>query len=204
MKKILLIAFFALIIIGGLVFYYNPSSARPFIQIAKEPAAETTFTQAFNFSPAVEEKKITTLETRSPDGSMKLTMQKTKNTDSSTIYSFIVAGPQTPSVEIYTKTLTAGAMSVPLNAWAPDNKHFFIAEDDGVLENYLVFKATGQAFEEGAPYIDFRAHYNKKMTEFSLRDVTGWDAPDLLHVRTSGPAYWFELGSNAFYRLVQR
>lgn len=197
MKKILLLAFFAAVIVGGLVFYYNPSSATPFIPTSTDPTATPTA------SPTVPEKTITTSEVRSPDGSMKLTMKKTKN-DTSAIYSLVVSGSETPSVEIYAKTLTAGEISVPLNSWAPDNKHLFIIENDSAEDNYLIFKATGKAFANGESYIDFRSHYSEKMTEYALKDVTGWDAPDLLHVRTNGPAYWFELGSNAFYRLVQR
>lgn len=146
----------------------------------------------------------TSKEVRSPDGSMKLSMQKTLKQDGSTSYSFTVSGDSVSDLVIYSKTLTKGEMSIPQNSWAPDNKHLFIIENDGVSDNYLIFKATGEAFADGTKYIDFRSHYDKKMTEFALKDVTGWDAPYLLHVRTSGPAYWFELGSNAFYRLVQR
>jgi len=185
---------------GGIVYYYYPSSASPFLPTSKEPTTESAPTP----SPTLAvESATTTSGVHSPDGSMKLAMKKIKNADSST-YSFVVSGPEIESVEIYTKTLTTGEMSLPLNAWAPDNKYLFITESNGATDNYLIFKATGEEFSEGVTYIDFLSHYNEKMKQYALRDITGWDAPGLLYVRTSGPAYWFELGSNAFYQLVQR
>ncbi len=140
----------------------------------------------------------------SPDGTKSIIMQKDIKPGSPTLYSFYVKREEQDGVLIFSKSRNAGNMSVPSNSWSPDNKHLFIIENDGVLDNYLIFKSTGEAFIDGEAYIDFRSHYSQKMKEYSLKDVTGWDAPDLLHVRTSGPPYWFELGSNAFYRLVQR
>ncbi|MEX2007846.1 MAG: hypothetical protein WD992_03670 [Candidatus Levyibacteriota bacterium] len=167
--------------------------------ISKEPLAAPM--------PAPTEAPLnitTSTEVRSPNGSMTLTMKETKKSDGTILYSFLASNDKTDNLEIYSKTLTRGKMSVPANSWSPDNKHLFIVENDGISDNYLIFKATGEAFADGSTYIDFKSHYNKKMTEYALKDVTGWDAPDLLHVRTSGPSYWLELGSNAFYRLVQR
>lgn len=164
---------------------------------SKEPAVTKTPI------PSLHPTATVVTEVHSADGSMNLLMKKVSNEGSSS-YSFFVTGGELNDLLIFSKTLTTGEMSVPLNSWAPDNKHFFIIENNDVLDNYLVFKSTGEAFADGTVYIDFKSHYALKMKEFTLRDVTGWDAPDLLHVRTSGPAYWFELGSNAFYRLVQR
>lgn len=146
----------------------------------------------------------TSTHVRSPDGIMTLTIKETKKSDGTTFYSFLVSGEDADNLEIYSKTLTIGKMLLSLNSWSPDNKYLFITENNGNLDNYLIFKATGEAFADGTPYIDFGAHYSEKMTEYTLKDVTGWDGPDLLHVRTSGPAYWFEISSTAFYRLVQR
>ncbi len=190
-----------LIVVGVMITaYVTYSSTRVGVLeksiASKEPVINITPTPAVSIS----ERE----EVRSPDGSMKIIMQKTKAGNGITSYSFFVTGPETSMFEIYSKTLTTGEMSVPLNSWSPDHKYLFITENDGNVDNYLVFKSTGKVFVDGKAYIDFRSHYTLKMTEFSLKDVTGWDAPDLLHVRTSGPPYWFELGSNAFYRLVQR
>ncbi|MEX2013054.1 MAG: hypothetical protein WD967_01480 [Candidatus Levyibacteriota bacterium] len=198
MKKILLLTLLAAFIVGGLAYNYYPSSTSPFIPTVKEPDSTPA-----SISPVVPEPIVTTKEVRSPDGSMKLIMKKTKN-ENSAVYSFVVSGPESENIEIYTKTLAVGEMNVPLNSWAPDNKYLFIEENDGTNTNYLIFKATGEEFLEGVAYIDFLSHYNEKMKQHTLRDVTGWDAPGLLYVRTSGPAYWFELGSNAFYQLIQR
>lgn len=192
MKKILLITFFAAIVISAFAFYSKSNSQE---QIFSVPVPTPTPTP---------QDTTTKSEVKSPDGTMKLTMQKTKSVDGAISYTFFVSGPEISRFEIYSKTLAKGEMSIPLNSWAPDNKYFFISENDGGADNYFIFKATGEAFADGAEYIDFMSHYSKKMTEYSLRDVTGWDAPGLLYVRTSGPAYWFEIPSYAFYRLVQR
>lgn len=192
---------FGIFIIVGLVVaaYFIYSSPKTGILkdslAAKEPI--------INLTPTPVLSETENGEVHSADGSMKLFMKRIKTAGSST-YTFSVSGKEINNPSIFIRTLINGEMSLPANSWSPDNKHFFIAENDGVSDNYLIFKATGEAFADGAAYIDFKSHYALKMKEFTLRDVTGWDAPDLLHVRTSGPAFWFELGSNAFYRLVQR
>lgn len=196
MKKVLLVLALAVALgIVAFVIFKADISKEPHLGLVSTPTPTPT---------PVPPDTVATSEVRSPDGTMKLTMQKTQKGDGPTSYSFFVSSDDVGSLEIYSKTLTTGEMSIPLNSWAPDNKHLFIIENNGAGDNYLIFKASGDNFADGARFIDFMSHYSAKMTQYALKDVTGWDAPDLLHVRTDGPAYWFELGSNAFYRLVQR
>jgi len=142
-------------------------------------------------------------EVHSPDGSMNLVMKKVV-TGESAAYSFYVTGNSAQNLLIFSKTITNGEMSIPGNSWSPDNKYLFIKGKEGTVSNYLVFKANGENFADGNKYVDVAALYAQKKMDSVLTDVTGWDAPGLLHVFTTGPSFWFELGSNAFLQLANK
>ncbi len=142
-------------------------------------------------------------EVHSADGSMNLVMKKVV-TGESAAYSFYVTGNSIQNLLIFSKTITNGEMSIPGNSWSPDNKFLFIKGKEGTVSSYLVFKANGESFTDGNKYLDVAALYNDKKMDYVLKDVTGWDAPGLLHVFTNGPSYWFELASKAFLQLATK
>jgi hypothetical protein len=149
-------------------------------------------------------------EVRTPDGKVKLIMEKTATGDSA-YYSFSVQEEDRAKNEIFSKTVPSNiSFEMSPNAWSPDNKYFFIIEKSGDSTNYFVFRADGEYFQEEEQYINVLPVFNAKDTGYSLLKVTGWASPALLYLLTGserggkGPAYWFEIPSKAVIRLADR
>jgi hypothetical protein len=148
-------------------------------------------------------------EVLSPDGSMKVIMQKEVKNNAN-IYSFSVAEVSGNNEHpLFTKTTDiSGVMSVPGNSWSPDNKYVFIQDTEGSDVHVLVFKASGESFNTDEQYFDVPDLFAKRETGYTFEEVTGWASGTLLYVRTSGedsakgPWYWFEIPSKAFIRLA--
>ncbi len=200
MRNILVVLIAAGFVFGGFVFYSNRQTVNlPEIQASKESIPTPTPT------PTIKSQTTTSVsDVHSADGTMILTMQKTINSSGISSYSFLVSSPNDKNVLVYSKNLTNGAISLPANSWSPDNKYFFIKESDAGIDNYLVFKADGANFTNGDLLIDVVPLYTAKVQNYDLRDITGWDAPGLLHVLTTGPSFWFDIGSRAFLQLATK
>lgn len=143
----------------------------------------------------------------SPDGSKILTLEK-KRTNNSSDNSFFVSSPDTEKKLVFKKTenLTQN-FSVPYNSWSPDNSEFFLKETTPARNNYLVFRATGANFSNNDQYINIQDVFVQKLPNYTIEDVTGWAAPDLVIVNTKndkgdeGPSFWFVVSSQSFLQL---
>lgn len=150
------------------------------------------------------------IEVHSPDGKMKVIMEKMRENAQST-FTFTVSdingdNPKT----ILKKTLAENQnMFVSPNTFSPDNKYLFLKEEDSQSLSFFVFKTSGEPFSDGSNYIEVVPLFEKKKTGFQLSDITGWDSDTLLHVFTTsdkgrGPSYWFDLSGRNFLMLGSR
>ncbi len=165
-----------------------------------KPAKEVVNTPVPSSSPSP--NRQTTVN--SADGTMTVIMKYVLNLNGSSIYSFYIQDNSKKTQKlIFSKTKTAGSMSLPANSWSPDNKTIFIQDSEGGVDSFLVLKASGEEFSTGK-YLDVVTLYNKSKNAYNFRDLTGWDDPVLLHVRTvGGPNFWFDITSQSFLQLAR-
>lgn len=167
--------------------------------------AENTFPKivAPTLNPVL---KIETSSQISPDGTRKLAMKKTHNTDGTLTYLFTVTdGTGSNEHEIYTtKSEGSENLNIPFNAWSPDDKYVFIQKNES---DALVFKATGEPIIKDQEYFDVGDLFKEKIKNVTPTLVTGWASETLLIVNTQkedatkGPSYWFEVPSKAIIQL---
>lgn len=144
----------------------------------------------------------------SPDGKMSLTMKQNK-INGATTYTFLMTdNSNNLQKEIFTKTEANGVtLSIPNNAFSPDNKYVFLKETGGKQMNYFILSSTLSS-DSNVPIevSDLTANYQ----DFVITDVTGWGGIDLLIINTDkagggvGPSFWFDVKSNSFIRLSTR
>ena len=146
------------------------------------------------------------IEVHSIEGSLKLIMQEKTLPEGINTYTFFVADITGENQRLlFTKTASgSGTMTIPANSWSPDNKYVFLRESENGSIHVLVFKASGQAFADGQKYLDVIDLFAKRLTTEFITDVTGWDAPALLHVKASSFSYWFDIDSRSFLQLATR
>ena len=141
-----------------------------------------------------------------PDGTKILSMTRTQNSDKTYTYIFSVEDESGDNKkQIYTVTIPVSEnMSVPFNAWSPDNQYLFIQKN---TDNALVFKASGESITDGQLFFDIKDSFEEKVTTVLPRAITGWAADRLIIVNTFktdssiGPSYWFEVPSKAVVKL---
>ncbi|MGH7245827.1 MAG: hypothetical protein ACREGI_02750, partial [Candidatus Levyibacteriota bacterium] len=105
---------------------------------------------------------------------------------------------------IYQTTL-AGAenMSVPFNAWSPDDNYIFLQANRASDSGALVMKASGQALADGQQYDNVTTLFNNKQENDAYKQTTGWASETLLIIETTkadgtnGTSYWYEVPSKA-------
>ncbi|OGG12685.1 hypothetical protein A3D77_04175 [Candidatus Gottesmanbacteria bacterium RIFCSPHIGHO2_02_FULL_39_11] len=150
--------------------------------------------------------KIETASQISPDGTKKLTMEKTHNRDKTVSYVFTTSdGDGNNPHEVYTTQLSGSEdLSLPFNTWSPDNKYVFIQKNE---DNALVFKATGEPITNTATFFDIQDSFKEKDKKNVPSVTTGWASETLLIVNTikedgtKGPSYWFEVPGKAIMQL---
>jgi hypothetical protein len=144
-------------------------------------------------------------EVHSGDGTMTLIRKVELKSGQPQTYTFHVVhltGADKKELPLFTRAAAAGPeLSIPLNSWSPDNKYLYLQEKDTAGQfNYLVFKATGEPWADGEPYLDVRSYFTKKLPKSTLREATGWASPIFLNVVTNeGAAYWFDVTALAFW-----
>src|SRR3972149_8462904 len=198
---VLLIIFAA----SGFAFLLLRQSSPPII------APSPTPTESSNIVTIQSVPEIETSEVHSPDGKMKLIMEKTANGENMT-YSFSVSETaQNIRNEIYSKTVLPGTnFDLFPNAWSPENKYFFITEENITSVDYFVFKANGESISSSEQYINVVPLFVARNTGFTLSEITGWDSETLLHIYTTredgsrGASFWFEIPSKAIIQLASR
>jgi hypothetical protein len=145
----------------------------------------------------------------SPDGMKKVVMKVTQNSDNTSTYDFSTADVTGANEQhILTKTLNAGeSISIPFNTWSPDDKYFFIQQDNGGSKAVFVFQSTGAQFADGLVGLDATDLFVKANTGNSFDEATGWASESLIIINTKkqdgakGSSYWFEIPSKAIIQL---
>lgn len=124
----------------------------------------------------------------SPDGSHTLHQQ------ANSIY---VTTPKEEKLVLYTAA-DPETMTLPRNAWSPDNKYVFFNHQS----EYVVLPVKPDA----EPVL-VNQEFTAKLADYELVEVTGWAAPHLLIVNTrtldgkTGPSFWFNVVTRGFTRL---
>lgn len=172
----------------------------------------STLVQADYPAPTVTpktENQVQQVEVKSIYGDKKLIMRTTNISQNFNTYSFFVSDSSGNNEKlIFTKTVQIpGTMSIPANSWSPDNNYVFIQESDNGITDFLVFKASGELFYNNEQFLDIISLFAIKKSNYYITDVTGWDSPILIHVKTAidqstkGPAFWFDVTSRSFIQL---
>lgn len=155
--------------------------------------------------------KIQDSKVFSPDGTMKLIIRAKTQENGLALYSFSVSGENGKDEKaLFLKEIKKeGSMALPHNAWSPDNKYVFLKESNPSSFSMLVFKADGTTFANGKPYLDPVLLFKERQSG-RITDITGWDAPTLMHVQTAldngkkGPIFWFDVEASSFLQLATR
>jgi len=145
----------------------------------------------------------------SPDGTKKVIMKITENSDGTKTYDFSTSDENgTNKQYIFTKTLDSlSNMSVPFNTWSPDDKYFFIRESIAGNKGILVFNGSGISFADAESYLEAVDIFNQKNTGNNFDEATGWASETLIIINTKkqdgskGFSYWFEIPSKAIIPL---
>ncbi|MBI4096762.1 MAG: hypothetical protein HY425_03545 [Candidatus Levybacteria bacterium] len=153
--------------------------------------------------------QITVASQISPDGTKKVIMKVTENSDSTKTYDFSVSDENGANEQhIFTKILDlSSSMEIPFNTWSPDNKYLFIREQSENDKKVLVFKADGASFENGETFLDAAAFFKEKNTGNIFEEATGWASETLIIINTKKPdgskafSYWFEIPSKSIIQL---
>ena len=162
-----------------------------------------TPTPTISFVPST-----TTASQVSPDGTQQVILRTMTNQDQSKTYEVSTSenGPV-----IYTKTLsTTENISLPFNAWEPQNRFFFIQEHLDSGPKVLVFKQDGTAFSNGEPYLDLTGAYTKLGSADSYDQATGWAGYNIIVINTKatdgtqGSSYWYEVPDGSLVPLATK
>lgn len=208
-KKFCLLFLVVLIFIVSVIWFISSQNSKNFQAIVPPQ----------NLSLAVSTPTPTSdvLSVHSPDGAKQIIMHKkiqapiqSGQADSSIVYSFAVSDiPSIGETVFFTKTIGGnGTMTVPLNAWSPNNAYLYLEEDENTFKDIYVFKADGSNFNANTQYLDIPSLFSAKETSNVFKNITGWDSNTLLHIITTtngkdrGPSYWYDIPSNSFIRLA--
>ncbi len=190
-----LIPFFVLVFIGVFLLF-------PF-QKSKNTAQNTLLNK-----PEVSASQPQESEVYSSDGKVKLLMRVEEKNQVKTYSFFTIDTANKNRKTLFTKTVSSGGeMLLPHNSWSPDNKYLFLIENEEGSFNVLVFKASGEVFQNGQQYLDLRALFKSK-AGYLINNATGWASPTLIYVMTisdkstKGPTFWFDLSSHTFIQLA--
>lgn len=154
--------------------------------------------------------KIESNEVHSEDGTLKVSLDLyTQQNKLPVVYIYTSDVLGANKKLLFSKSLEAGEnISLPPNSWSPDNNFLFISDWKSNNPGALVFKASGEQFANGEPYLDISSLFAQQKRAITIRDITGWDSPTLIHVQTwedpstKGPNFWFDVESKAFLQLA--
>jgi len=214
------IFFVVLLILGlglGVVIGMSQDTSKPsFISsIVPSPFVFQAPTPVPSASPVPVIPAPTETEWTSPNGKSILKMKETVTSLATEIspenrmYSFYVTTSTDPEEKlVFSKSVNAPTtMLIPFNSWAPDNKHFYVQEVTPSAVKSFVFNASGETFADASPFIDVQTVFEEKITDYTLREVTGWAAPSLLIINSlaaelqDGPSYWLDVNRKSLTRL---
>jgi len=148
----------------------------------------------------------------SPDGTLQVTLTSVPQQATGPAITVSVSNTDgTDRKILYRTTLENGWLaSAPANAWSPDNRLVFVILRDTADMDALVLRASGEPFADGVAYMSVSEHFHASYPEISIRDITGWDSPELIHIMTYAPdgekgfSYRFDAWGKGVYRLSHR
>lgn len=156
--------------------------------------------------PIPTQSPIASAEVISFDGSSKLVMKAIPADNNLTNYSFtIVDKSGKNSVLLFSKSVSGGeTMSIPQNSWSPGNKYLFLNDRINGAVDYLLLKTNGDLFPNNQKFLNVTSLFKSKTNGVTLKEVTGWDDPVLMHVTTiNNHPFWFDVESQSFIQLVR-
>lgn len=194
--------------IKGGVWLVIVAVAATLVVLALASKKETISTQPDQISAAETaqaEEKIK--EVRSGDGKAKLVGIVRGSTGGGISYTIkVISGGS--ERELFSRVVESGsAIDIPFNSWSPDNKQFFLEENDGQTVRYLVYREDGGKYGGEREYLNINEDWAKSKNDHVIDGVTGWEGNDLLRVTTNngdgtnGPSFWFVVSSQKFLRL---
>jgi hypothetical protein len=148
----------------------------------------------------------------SPDGKLNLQMVNEKQQDRSIIQTFtIISGEEEPPVEVY-KSLSEddSLISIPFNAFSPNNKYLFLKYEGGQGPKRIVIRTDGENIKGDEKSVEIEKSFYEKYPDFKITDVTGWGGYSVIVVNTdnkegtTGPSWWFDMSNFSFVRLSTR
>lgn len=150
---------------------------------------------------------ISTTSQPSSDGTKKVVLKTSQNIDGNQTYEVSVDdGPV-----FFSKTLDAGgSINIPFNAWSPNNRYFFIEENNGSQTHVMVFKADGTSFSNGNAYLDLSGDFAKYAPNALFDQASGWAADNLIVILTKlddgseGTSYWYSVPDESVIPLSTR
>lgn len=153
-------------------------------------------------------KPIQTTSMDSPDGTKILIMESQERADAISYYLFTSNKIESTRQFIFSKVENfSHSLSIPYNTWSPDNTYIFLKESTPTINNYYVFSSSGNSFSDGSQFSNIQALFNQHTSDYTILDVTGWAAPNLLIVNTKANktdtkvSFWFDVVSQSFIQL---
>jgi hypothetical protein len=147
----------------------------------------------------------------SPDGVQVLTMVESSNKDQSKTFTFSITDNATNTTkQIYHVTLSDETMSIPSNAFSPDNRYVFVQNNRKNGIQAWVMRTDGQPINitTNEQYYNVTSLFTQKMPDVTYDTTTGWASETLLIILTKnsngseGTSYWFEVPSKAIIPLA--
>lgn len=195
-----------LAVVGGVFFYvFNMTGIFHRSTSLTQRRAPTPVPSSAPLAPQVKEARYP-----SSDGKKILIVKTTKHTQDTSTFAFSVTTQTSQSGQLlFTKSVnTPTTLTVPFNAWSPDNRYFFIQEHMGTNIITHVYASSGQPFADGELSHNVNLFFAEKEASYLLKEITGWAAPTLLLVNTkyvdsekNGPTFWFDVTRNTVTRL---
>lgn len=153
---------------------------------------------------------IQTSSLDSPDGTETLIMKK-KQIGTTWQYSFYVSTQKDPSQKLVLSKTTdlSQNITIPLNAWDPNNQYIFVKDSSPSQTHFFVFSSLGTPVSGNTPDVDVSDKFKDKLPDYTLSDVTGWAAPSLLIVNAKNKdvalqSFWFDIQSQSFIFLATK
>jgi len=151
---------------------------------------------------------IKTTSMDSPDGTRTFTMERQQIKDNFRNSFFTsIKSEETKQLIFRKEEVLSQNLSIPYNTWSPDNIYVFIKEATPTVNNYYVFFTSGDSFSDSSQYLNIQSLFKKKVSDYTILDVTGWAAPNLLIVNAKKNqserkvSFWFDVPSQSFILL---
>lgn len=152
---------------------------------------------------------VGTMEATNSEGNLKFVGVSRKVAGGQTSYEFKIVDTQKKTETLIYRTVAdpGSEIEIPRNSWSPDYKQVFIKMNSPEGENYFVFRANGENYNDGRKYLPVGDYWREAKMKSKIRAITGWAGNDLMMVYTldedglEGPAYWFVTSTRKFMQV---